>query len=83
MTAKSNGRAALTPSAAARRMRLHRERRRRGLRCLVVEVRASELEALVRRGFLRAETRNSARAIKEALYAFLDRTLGRRSDAQH
>lgn len=65
------------PSASARRMRLHRKRRRQGLRCVMIELRASEVEALVGRGFLRAETRNSEQAIKEALYAFLDQTLGR------
>jgi len=42
-------------SAAAERMRLHRERRRKGLRCLTIELRESEIDALVRMGLLRAE----------------------------
>jgi hypothetical protein len=62
-------------SAGALRMRQHRLRRQKGLRCLMVELRATEIDALVRKGLLRSETRNSPRAITEALYAFLDRTL--------
>jgi hypothetical protein len=63
-------------SAAAERMRLHRERRRRGLRCLMVELRETEIDALIRKGLLKSETRNDPSAIVEALYAHLDRTLG-------
>jgi hypothetical protein len=64
-----------SPSAAALRMRRHRLRRQSGVRCLIVEVREREIDALVRKGLLKSETRNSSRAITEALYAFLDRTL--------
>ena len=39
-------------SPAAERMRLHRERRRRGLRCLVIELRETEVDALIRGGLL-------------------------------
>ena len=63
-------------SPAAERMRRHRERRRIGLHCLTIELRATELDALVRRKFLKNETRNDQRAILIALYEFLDRTLG-------
>jgi hypothetical protein len=66
----------LTRSPAAERMRLHRERRRRRLRCLIVELRETEIDALVRKGLLKAETRNDASAVRKALYAHLDRTLG-------
>ena len=62
-------------SAAALRMRRHRERRRRGLLCLALEVRLTEIDALVRKELLKPETRNSPLAITQALYAFLDRTL--------
>jgi hypothetical protein len=65
-----------TPTAPALRTRRHRERRRRGLRCLMVEVREREIEALVRKGLLKPETRNSAREIIMAFYRFLDQTLG-------
>ena len=63
-------------SAAAARMRLHRERRRQGLRCLTIELRETEIEALIRKGFLQAEMRNDANAVSEALYSYLDQTLG-------
>jgi hypothetical protein len=62
-------------SAAAERMRLHRERRRQGLRCLTIEVRESEIDTLVRMGLLKSEMRNDANAIIEAVYAHFDRTL--------
>jgi hypothetical protein len=64
-----------TRSAAAERMRRHRERRREGLRCLTIELRETEIDALVRMGLLRPEMRNDGTAITEALYAHFDRTL--------
>ena len=67
---------AKTRSPAAERMRLHRERRRDGLRCLVIELRETEINALVRIGMLTQETRNDPHAVRKALYAYLDRTLG-------
>ena len=64
------------PSPAAERMRRHRERRRDGLRCLIIELRETEIEALIRRGLLKNETRNDPSAIIDALYAFMESTLG-------
>jgi hypothetical protein len=66
---------AVPRSAAAERMRRHRERRREGLRCLTVELREQEIDALVRNGFLKADTRNDPYSIEMALYEFLERTL--------
>jgi hypothetical protein len=43
----------------------------------MVELRETEIEALIRTGLLKAETRNDSRAIRKALYAYLDRTLGK------
>ena len=63
-------------SAAAERMRLHRERRRKGLRCLTIELRETEIDALVRIKLLRPEMRNDPSAVSNALYAYFDRTLG-------
>ena len=60
---------------SARRMRLHRERRRDGMRCLMVELHDTEVDALVRRGLLRPETRHDRNAIADALYDHLERTL--------
>jgi hypothetical protein len=53
-----------------------RERRREGLRCVTLEVREAELDALVRKGLLPAERRNERDDIIEALYRLLDRALG-------
>jgi hypothetical protein len=61
-------------SAAALRMRRHRERRRDGLRCMTIELRETEIDALIRKGFLNEEARNNRRAVISAFYAFLDRT---------
>jgi len=63
-------------STTAERMRRHRERRRDGLRCLMIELRETEIDALIRKGLLKPETRNNPSAVSEAVYAFLDRTLG-------
>jgi hypothetical protein len=62
-------------TAAGERMRRHRERRRQGLRCLTVELRETEIDALLRYGLLTVETRNDPVAICNALHRFLDRTL--------
>jgi hypothetical protein len=45
------------PSPAAARMRLHRDRRRRGLRCLTIELRETEIDVLIGKGLLTSETR--------------------------
>jgi hypothetical protein len=63
------------PSFAAERMRRHRQRRRDGLRCLIIELRETEIDALVRRGLLKSEMRNDNAQIIDAVYTHLDRTL--------
>jgi hypothetical protein len=64
-------------SPAASRMRRHRQRRRDGLRCLVVELRETEIDALILRELLNpGRMPNDAGAVADALYAHLDRTLG-------
>jgi len=65
-----------TRSAGAERMRAHRKRRRDGLRCLTIELRETEIDALIQKGLLRPETRNVTYHLQIALYAFLDGTLG-------
>jgi len=64
-----------TRSTAAERQRAFRQRRRQGLRCVTLEMRASEIDALVSKQLLKPETRNDPSAITDALYAFLDQTL--------
>ena len=61
--------AALT---AAERMRAHRQRRRDGLHCLTIELRDTEIAALTGK---KAVSRNDQDAIRDALYAHLERTL--------
>jgi hypothetical protein len=63
-------------SAAAERMRRHRDRQRKGLRCLTIEIRETEIDALVRQGRLQDTRRDDTDAVLHALYAFFERTLG-------
>jgi hypothetical protein len=62
-------------SPVASRMRLHRQRRRMGLRCIVIELRATEIGELVRRGLLTEDARNDRFALRKAMYSHLDQTL--------
>jgi hypothetical protein len=59
-------------SAAAERLRRHRERRSLGLRCLTIQLHETEIAALIREGFLKIETRNDPDAICAALYELFD-----------
>ena len=52
-------------------MKHHRERRRRGTRCVTVDVSQSERDALVVRGYLSEEDRDNGAAIKKAIEAVL------------
>ena len=54
-------------------MRLHRERRSKGLRCFMIELRETEIVALIRKGLLKFEVRNDLNAVRGALYDFFDR----------
>ena len=69
------------PSAAAERMRRYRQRQRDGLRCLMIELRETEIDALIRNGLLAAENRHDYDSVQSALYAFLDHALGELRDA--
>jgi hypothetical protein len=57
-------------------MRRHRQRQRDGLRCLMIELRETEIDALIGIGLLKAELRDDPEAVSVALYEHLDRTLG-------
>ena len=69
------------PSAAAERMRRHRQRRRYGLRCLMIELPETDIDALIRKGLLAAENRHDYDSVQSAFYAFLDHALGELGDA--
>ncbi len=60
---------------AAERMARYRQRRRSGMRCLMIELRREEVAWLVRHLWLSPESRSDLNAVKRALYAFLDDSL--------
>jgi hypothetical protein len=62
-------------SAAAKRMRYHRERRREGLRCVTIELRETEVTELIKRGLMEADARNDVHAIRNAVHRHLDESL--------
>jgi hypothetical protein len=70
-----------TRSAAAERMRAHRDRRRAGLRCVGVQLRETEIDVLIRKGLLKADARNDLYAVRDALHEHFDYTLGTQRDA--
>jgi hypothetical protein len=75
------------PSPGARRMARHRDRRRKGLRCITIELRETEIDVLIRRGRLAPGSRGDLTAVRRALYGLLDDAGGdaqqRPSDASH
>ena len=62
-------------SPAAERMRRHRKRRRNGLRCLRIVLRETEIDTLVRKGFLAHASRHDPVAVRRAVHKFLMRAL--------
>jgi hypothetical protein len=62
----------VAPSAGALRMARHRNRRRKGLRCITIELREAEVYVLIRRGRLSQDERGDPAAVRKALYGFLD-----------
>jgi hypothetical protein len=66
---------AMRPLTGAQRMRRHRQRRRRGLRCTTAVLNEAQIEGLVRRGWLARERREDGAAIRTALHHYLDDNL--------
>jgi hypothetical protein len=64
-----------TRSPAAERMRLHRERKRNGMRCLIIELRETEIDALIKLKLLKAEMRRDRDAIVDAIYGWFEQVL--------
>ena len=62
------------PSAVAERMRRHRQRRRHGLRCFMIELRETEIDALIRNGLLAAESLR----VHQGRFLLRERSAGRR-----
>jgi hypothetical protein len=63
------------PSPGALRMSRFRDRRRRGLHCVTLQIWEREIEALVRRGLLAPGKQGDRLAIVEAMHRLLDVTL--------
>ena len=57
-------------------MQLRRARKLAGLHCLTLEVRGTEIAALIRKGLLRPDSNSDHIAIRAAFYALLDRHRG-------
>jgi SOS response regulatory protein OraA/RecX len=66
---------ALADSDEAPNVRRHRQRKRDGMRCLIVELMETEVDALIRRKLLDADARNDNAAVLKAVYAHLERSL--------
>ena len=66
---------ALSSSPAAERMRRHRQRRKKGLRCVTIQLFESEINVLVSRGLLAQEARGDRRAVRAAMHHHLKKTL--------
>jgi hypothetical protein len=54
-------------SSSAERTKRHRNRRRQGTRCIIVDVSALEISALVVRGYLPEEAKSDPKVIKTAI----------------
>ena len=59
-------------SPGAQRMRRYRERRRRGLSCIKVQLRRSEVDALIACGLLEPADRQDRGVLAAALHRYLD-----------
>jgi hypothetical protein len=60
------------PRSAAMRMARSRERRRKGLFCLTLELRQTEVQMFIKCGLVKPEEARSPVAIKRAVYSVLD-----------
>ena len=63
------------PLTGATRSRLYRERRKKHLKCVMVELRNTEIEPLIKRGSLAQEDCGDEVAIRQALYKFFEEKL--------
>jgi hypothetical protein len=64
-------------SAAAERMRRSRARRRQGLRLVQVQLRETEIDALIESGWLEERSRNNPNAVVDAVHRLFDRAFSR------
>jgi hypothetical protein len=57
-------------------MRVSRERRRNGLRCVRVLLHETEIDSLISKGFLKQERRHNPKAVQDAIDGFICFSLG-------
>lgn len=69
------------PSPGARRMRRHRDRRKRSCRCITIELRESEVDELIRLRLLAAGERSDNLAVRKAVHGLFDRVFPARRRA--
>ena len=62
-------------SPGALRMARHRDRRRKRLKCIMIELHEAEIDTLIRSGRLSHDNRADPATVRKALYAFLDDAL--------
>ena len=65
-----------TSPSSAERVRLHRKRRRNGLRVLRIVLHETEIDALIQKGFLKPERRHDPQAVQNAIDYFICHELG-------
>ena len=58
---------ALSSAPAAERMRRFRKRRRRGIRCVRVQIHVTEIDALIRKKYLDQQSRDDLKAVEYAI----------------
>ena len=63
------------PSAASVRMRALRRRRRLGMRCVQIRVGQTDIDGLIRKGYLSPTEHDSLKAIQDAADSFLSDAL--------
>ena len=63
------------PSAAAVRMRALRRRRRLGMRCVQIRVGQTDIDGLIRKGYLSPAERENFQAIQDAADGFISDAL--------
>jgi hypothetical protein len=67
-----------SPSPTAERMRLHRMRRRRGMRCVRVRLHVTQIDYLIRGAYLEPEHRDDRNEIQRAVEILLSDTFNER-----
>jgi hypothetical protein len=65
----------ILPLTASARVRRTRDRKRKGITFLGIELRPTERDALIRMGLLNKADRNSKTAVRNALYAYFEKFL--------